>query len=203
MSQYVNRLTERKRKMSTRVVTGKVRFSYFSALSARRNEMSGKDEFSTQVLVPKTDTETVSALKAAAKAALTAKFGDKIPKNVRNPLRDGDTETKQDGSPLGPEYAGCFFFNAKSTNKPGAVDAHGHDLIGSDDIVSGDFGRVSLNAYAYSQAGNNGVSFGLNNIMLVSKGEPLGGARPSAAADFGIAAGSKAPAAEASAGDDW
>jgi hypothetical protein len=190
--------------MSTRVVTGKCRFSYFNALASRKNELSGKDEFSTQVLVPKSDTETVAALKAAAKAALVAKFGDKIPKNARNPLRDGDTETKQDGSPLGPEYAGHWFFNAKSVTKPGAVDAHGHDLLGSQDIVSGDYGRVSLNAYAYSQAGNNGVSFGLNNIMLVAKGDTLGGGRPSAAADFGIAAGKAAPAAAAAdTGDEW
>jgi hypothetical protein len=190
--------------MSTRVVTGKCRFSYFNALASRKNELSGKEEFSTQVLVPKADTETVAALKAAAKEALVAKFGDKIPKNVRNPLRDGDTETKQDGSPLGPEYAGHFFFNAKSITKPGAVDANGHDLLGSQDIVSGDFGRVSLNAYAYSQAGNNGVSFGLNNIMLVSKGETLGGGRASAASDFGIVAGkASAPVAVADTGDEW
>jgi hypothetical protein len=188
--------------MSTRVVTGKVRFSYFSALTARKNEMNGKEEFSTQVLVPKSDTETVNQLKAAAKAALTAKFGDKIPKTVRNPLRDGDTETKSDGSPLGAEYAGHYFFNTKSTNKPGAVDAHGHDIIGNQDIVSGDFGRVSLNAYAYDQAGNKGVSYGLNNIMLLAKGDSLGGAKPSAASDFGISA-SKAPAAEAASDSDW
>jgi hypothetical protein len=155
--------------MSTRVVTGKCRFSYFNALASRKNELSGKEEFSTQVLVPK-----------------------------------ADTETKQDGSPLGPEYAGCYFFNAKSVTKPGAVDANGHDLLGSQDIVSGDFGRVSLNAYAYSQAGNNGVSFGLNNIMLVAKGETLGGGRASAASDFGITAGkAPAPAATADVGDDW
>ncbi len=146
----------RKNAMTTRVVTGKCRFVYCSVMSARKNEMNGKDEFSTQVLVPKSDTETVVALKAAAKEALMAKFGDKIPKNVRNPLRDGDTEVKSDGSPLGPEYAGHYFFNTKSTNKPGAVDAHGHDILGSQDIVSGDYGRVSLNAYAYDQAGKIG-----------------------------------------------
>lgn len=186
--------------MSTRVTTGEVRASYFSALAPRKNELSGKDEFSTQILIPKTDTETIAALKAAAKEALVAKFGDKIPKNVRNPLRDGDTETKQDGSPLGKEYQGHFFCNVKSTSKPGAIDTHGNDLIGADDIVSGDYIRVSLNAYAYSQAGNNGVSFGLNNILLVRKGEPLGGTKPSAAADFGIARGA-APAATAD--SDW
>ena len=190
--------------MTTRVTTGEVRTSYFSALSARKNELNGKDEFSTQILIPKTDTATLTALKAAAKEALTAKFGDKIPKNVRNPLRDGDTETKTDGSPLGREYAGHFFCNVKSTSKPGAIDTHGNDLIGNDDIVSGDYIRVSLNAYAYSQAGNNGVSFGLNNILLVRKGEPLGGAKPTAASDFGITRGAAAPAATADvSGDDW
>jgi hypothetical protein len=190
--------------MTTRVTTGEVRTSYFSALSARKNEMNGKDEFSTQILIPKTDKDTLAALKAAAKEALTAKFGDKIPKNVRNPLRDGDTETKTDGSPLGKEYQGHFFCNVKSTSKPGAIDTHGNDLIGNDDIVSGDYIRVSLNAYAYSQAGNNGVSFGLNNILLVRKGEALGGAKPSAASDFGISRGAAAPvAATADVGDDW
>jgi hypothetical protein len=78
---------------------------------------------------------------------------------------------------------------------------HGHDIIGSQDIVSGDYGRVSLNAYAYDQAGNKGVSYGLNNIMLLAKGESLGGAKPSAASDFGVVAG-KAPAAE-SVDNDW
>jgi hypothetical protein len=186
--------------MSTRVTTGEVRTSYFSGLQSRKNEMNGKDEFSTQILIPKTDKETLAALKAAAKEALVAKFGDKVPKNIRNPLRDGDTETKTDGSPLGKEYAGHFFCNVKSTAKPGAVDKHGNDLLGSDDIVSGDYIRVSLNAYAYSQAGNNGVSFGLNNILLVKKGEPLGASKPSAAADFGIVKGAPAPAKAAASG---
>ncbi len=188
--------------MSTRVTTGEVRTSYFSGLQSRKNEMNGKDEFSTQILIPKTDKETLTALKAAAKEALTTKFGDKVPKNVRNPLRDGDTETKTDGSPLGREYAGHFFCNVKSTTKPGAIDAHGNDLIGSDDIVSGDYVRVSLNAYAYSQAGNNGVSFGLNNILLLKKGQPLGGAKPSAADDFGIGK-SAAPVAAEAESSDW
>jgi hypothetical protein len=62
--------------------------------------------------------------------------------------------------------------------------------------------RVSLNAYAYSQAGNNGVSFGLNNILLLKKGQPLGGSKPSAADDFGIGK-SAAPAAAAAESSDW
>jgi hypothetical protein len=43
----------------------------------------------------------------------------------------------------------------------------------------------------------------LNNIMLLSKGDSLGGAKPSAASDFGIAAGKSAPAAAPSIDNDW
>jgi hypothetical protein len=173
--------------MSTQVTTGRARFSYCNVVEARRNDMNGKDEFSTQVLVQKSDTETIAALKAAAKEALTAKFGDKIPKTVRNPMRDGDTETKSDGSPLGAEYAGCWYFSTKSSKKPGIIDANGRDLISSDAVASGDFGRVAVNAYAYDAAGNKGVAFGLNHVMLIEKGTPLGGGKVSAATAFGLA----------------
>jgi hypothetical protein len=176
---------------TTRVVTDKVRFSYCNVCSARRNELNGKDEFSTQVLIPKTDTDTVNAIKAAAKAALQAKWGDKIPPRVRNPLRDGDTETKSDGSPLGAEYQGHWYMSVKSNQRPGIIDRQGHELLGAQDVGSGDYGRVSLNAYAYDAAGNRGVAFGLNNVQLLEKGESLGGTRTNAFDDFGVAKSSQ------------
>ena len=184
--------------MTTRVVTGKVRFSYCYVGAARRNEMSGNDEFSTQILVSKDDKETVSALKAAAKVALQGKFGDKIPPKIRNPLRDGDTETRGDGSPLGAEYQNHYFLTVKSSKRPGIIDAHGVELLGSDDVASGDFGRVAINAFAYDTAGNRGVSFGLDNVQLLEKGSNLGGGRKSAFEDFGVTA-KPAPAAAAAA----
>jgi len=143
-------------------------------------------------------------LKAAAKAALATKWGDKVPTKVRNPMRDGDTETKGDGSALGPEYKDHFFMTVKSSKRPGIIDSSGVELLGSDDVASGDWGRVSLNAYAYDAAGNKGVSFGLNNVQLMNKGESLGGGRPSAAADFGVATSTAAaaPVAETVADDD-
>jgi hypothetical protein len=189
--------------MTTRVVTDKVRFSFCNVCSPRRNEFNGKDEFSTQILVAKSDTTTVAALKDAARAALATKWGDKVPTKVRNPMRDGDTETKGDGSALGPEYKHHFFMTVKSSKRPGIIDSSGVELLGSDDVASGDWGRVSLNAYAYDAAGNKGVSFGLNNVQLMSKGESLGGGRPSAAADFGVATSTAAaPVAETVADDD-
>ena len=58
--------------------------------------------------------------------------------------------------------------------------------LAANDFVSGDYGRVSVTAWAYDTAGNTGVSFWLNNIQLLEKGESLGG-KSSAADDFGIA----------------
>jgi len=72
--------------------------------------------------------------------------------------------------------------------------------------VSGDYIRVSVNAYAYDAAGNRGVAFGLNNVLFVERGEPLGQMRQSAAEEFGIVKGGGSrpePAVAATADDDW
>ena len=169
----------------SKFVTGRGRFSYLNWASAKVNEMSGKEEFSTEFIVPKSDVAKITGLKTAMKNALDKKWNGKYPANLRNPLRDGDTETKQDGSPLGDQYKGCYFIRCKTNEKPGTVDANGNALMAANDFVSGDYGRVSVTAYAYSQAGNNGVAFWLNNIQMLDKGEALG-SKASAIDDFGI-----------------
>lgn len=192
--------------MSTRFVTGKVRLSYAKIMRPGKNEMNGKNEYSAVVLVPKTDTDTITGLKAAAKAAIEKKFGGTPPKGLKNPLRDGDTSTKDDGSPMGPEYKGHFFFNCKTDaerNKPAIIDMNGRDLIDPDAVVSGDYVKLSVNAYAYDAVGNKGVAFGLNNVLLVAKGDPLGAPRMSAADEFGIGGGGNAPAAAMADDDNW
>jgi hypothetical protein len=170
----------------SKVVSGKGRFSYLNWASAKKNELSGKDEYSTEFLIPKSDTKTITELKAAMKSALDKKFNGKYPANLRNPLRDGDTETKTDGSSLGEQYKGHYFIRCKSNEQPQTVDVNGNPILAANDFVSGDYGRVSITAYAYSQAGNNGVAFWLNNIQMLSKGDALG-SKASALDDFGIA----------------
>lgn len=181
--------------MSTKVVTGTCRASYARIMRAEKNQLNGTSEYSVTLLIPKDDADTLSKLKAAAKAAIEAKFGSAPPKGLRNPIKDGDTATKQDGSPMGPEFQGHMFIGVKCNadkHKPSVIDADGQELIDPDAVVSGDFIRCSLNAYAYDQAGNRGVSFGLNNVQLVKKGQPLGAARQTAAEEFGVMAKPKA-----------
>ena len=63
---------------------------------------------------------SVSAIKAAievAKQESLPKWGGKIPPNLKLPLRDGDIDRPEDEA-----YAGCYFLNANSREKPQVVD---------------------------------------------------------------------------------
>ncbi|EIA24002.1 hypothetical protein SFB3_226G1, partial [Candidatus Arthromitus sp. SFB-3] len=48
---------------------------------------------------------------------------------------------------------------------------------------SGCYGYASINFYAFNTNGNKGIACGLNNLMKIEDGEPLGG-RVSAEIDF-------------------
>lgn len=164
---------------STKVTTGRVRLSYVHLLEPYSN-MEGKDpNYNVVLLIPKSDTKTLNAMKKAQKAALEAgkssKFGGKIPPNWKNTLRDGDEEKDLDES---PEYEGMTFVTVSSNRRPGIVDRSMAPItsseVGPDGIYSGCWARVSLNAYPFSAQGNKGVSFGLQNVQKLADDEPLG-----------------------------
>jgi hypothetical protein len=190
----------------SKVVTGTCRASYARLMSAEVNKLNGKTEYSVVLLIPKSDKQTLENIKAAAKEVITAKWGAQPPKGIKNPLKDGDTATKSDGSSMGDEFKGHFYLSTKcdaTKHKPTVIDSNGNELFDPDAVISGDYIRASMNAFAYDATANRGVSFGLNNVQLVKKGEPLGSSRQSAHDEFGVAK-SPAPAKEmATADDDW
>lgn len=169
--------------LATKVITGKVRASFVHLLEP--DAFEGQDpKYSVMLLIPKTDKVTLSkikkAQKAAAEAGKSSKFDGKLPKNLKNTLRDGDEEQDTDEY---PEFKGMYFINASSKTKPGIVDKDRQEILDPDDIYSGMYVRASLNFFAYNTAGNKGVSAGLNNIQKVGDGDFLGG-RSSAEDDF-------------------
>lgn len=160
---------------STKVVTGKVRFSYVHVFKPHAVEPGQEPKYSVCILIPKTDTETIDKIKSAIEAAKLsgiAKWGGKIPSNLKLPLRDGDTERDADER---PEYAGHYFLNANSKTKPGVVDANLHEILDSSEFYSGCYGRASITFYAFNTAGNRGIACGLNNLQKLADGEFLGG----------------------------
>lgn len=133
----------------------------------------GDLKYSISLIIPKDD-PAIAEIKAAIKSCIVAKLGSdesKWPKNMKNPLRDGDEERD------GKEYAGSFFMNAGSKNQPGIVDSNVRPITDRDDFYSGCYCRASVSFFYYDQKGNKGVGVGLNNLMKVKDGERLDGRR--------------------------
>lgn len=165
-----------------KVIFGPCRLSY-THLFSKFNPDGGADggKYMTNVLIPKSEKETLkalqSAMEAAKKSGIASKWGGKEPKKLDMPLRDGDD--KDDDI-----YADHFFINAKASTRPGVVDRKKVPIVDEEEIYSGVWAIVSVTFYAYDVSGNKGVAVGLNNVMKFKDDEHLGG-RTSADSDFG------------------
>lgn len=162
---------------ATKVITGKVRFSYLNAFKPRASAEGQEPKYSVCLLIPKTDKTTLGKIKAACEAARlssAAIFGGKVPTSLKSPLHDGDGE-KPNGGEYGPECKGCYVLNASSKRAPGVIDRSKVEILDETELYSGCYGRASLNFYAYNQSGNKGIAAGLNNLQKLADGEPLGG----------------------------
>lgn len=168
----------------TKVVTGKVRLSYVNIFKARSFEEGGEEKYSCCILIDKNDKATLKkisvAVEAAKKEGIANKWGGKLPNKLKLPLRDGDEERADEAE----EYAGMYFLNANSNQKPGIVDANLNEILDSTEVYSGCYGRVSINFFPYNFNGSKGIAVGLNNVQKLEDGEPLGAVRASAEADF-------------------
>lgn len=156
----------------SKVVTGKVRFSYANIWEPK--SINGSEEkYSVSLIIPKSDAKTIEEIQVAmeeAKQEGIAKFGGKIPANLKLPLRDGDIDRSDDEA-----YQGCYFINANSKDKPQIVDKKVKPILDPNEVYSGCYGRASINFYAFNQNGNKGIACGLGNLQKLEDGEPLSG----------------------------
>ena len=162
----------------TKVITGvKTRWSYANVWQAKSIN-GGTPKFSVSLIIPKSDTKTVTAVRNAIQAAYE-EGQSKLKGNsksvpaltaIKTPLRDGNAERPDDEA-----YKDCYFINANSVTAPGIVDAARNPIIEHSEVYSGVYGRASINFYAFNSNGNRGIACGLNNLQKISDGDPLGG----------------------------
>lgn len=168
----------------TKVVFGPCRLSYTHLFTKYAPEGSTDEgKYMTNILVPKTEKETLKALKQAIEraktAAIASKWNGKEPKKIDMPLRDGDEkENDPDGA-----YENHYYLNAKCNTRPGIVDKNKELITDEEEVYSGMWAVVSVTFYAYDVSGSKGVACGLNNVMKYKDDARLGG-RVSAEADF-------------------
>ena len=179
----------------SKVVTGKVRFSYV-ALMMSKTDLNGKEKYSVTALLPKSDIQSKQAIDAAIQQAITdgtnGIWKGLVPPQIPTPIHDGDG-VKQDGTPYGPECKGHWVFTANTNAnpqypKPEIVDAAGQPILQATEVYSGMYGRLSVTFAPYFSAGKKGIGCYLNHAQKLEDGEPLAGTKASASEDFGCAA---------------
>lgn len=168
------------------VISPEFRVSYPNIFEPKLNQLSKKLEFSMVALFKKG--QDIKSLEEKVLEALKEKWGEgKITKtgnqyqytnakstfNIRLPFRDQGDRIK-DGNLPGGHEAGAIYLNLKSNKKPGLVDQTLQDIIDPNMFYAGCYARAALTPFAYDQAGNKGVSFGLGAVQKVKEGEPLG-----------------------------
>ena len=176
----------------SKVITGKVRFSYVALLNPR-NDLNGNSKYSVTALLPKSDIQTKQAIEAAIAQAIeegrNGKWNGVVPPVVPTPIHDGDG-VKDSGEPYGDECKGCWVFTA-STNadptkpRPEIVGPDLQPIMSATEVYSGMYGRLSVNFAPYFSAGKRGIGCYLNNVQKLEDGEPLAGTKASASEDFG------------------
>lgn len=181
---------------SKKVLTPTFRVSFPNVFQASSAPGSDKRHYSVVAIFDKDiltkdpeQAKAFAALKQAMKDCAREEWGDKIPKDLKNPFRDGaEKET--------PGYGeGKLFITFKTEEKngrPGLVDQNMQRIIEESQFYPGCYARATVNPYAWTYMGKSGISFGLQNIQKVGDGEPLGGGRSKAEDDFSAVTGAEA-----------
>lgn len=175
-------------KKPTYVITPKFRVSYPNVFQPKMNELSKKLEYCIVALFPKS--ADLTQLREAANLVGQAKWGvnEKKWPTFRYPTfrehnervekdDEGNLKKRADGSLVLPDgyEEGAFYLNLKSTQPPTVVDEFKQEIIEPQKFYAGCWAKACLQPFAYSQAGNNGISFGLIGLMKVADSDPLTG----------------------------
>lgn len=184
---YINRILEMKapagymkRRLTDMATTlNDVRFSYCNLFQPKApiNNPNGEPKYSVTVLVPKTNAAAKAAMDAAIQEAIqagvNAKWNGQMPPVPNVCVHDGDGVRPSDGMPYGEECRGCWVFTASSKQAPFVVDANVQNIMDPRVIYSGMWGNVSVNFFAYNQAGKKGIGCGLNGVQKIRDDTPL------------------------------
>lgn len=136
-------------------------------------------KYSVMMLFPKDADLTVLA--TLVNNVMAKKFGEdktKWPK-IRKPFRDqAEKVEKYKGY-----EAGAVFAAATTETKPGVLDVTGKRIVEPSEFYAGCYAMATIRAFYYKNTGNEGIAFGLSNIMKTRDGENISG-RASAEEEF-------------------
>ena len=156
------------------ITTGEVYGLYPNLHNKKQNEMSGKEEFSMILVIPKAEEETVKEIQEEVKQLFDSK-GWKTFDNPKNPLKDGELQLTTSMSKNEKRinfYKDKFWMRTKTQFKPRLINIAGGS-VSEDDISFGGMFKVKLSFYPYQVPGNQGVGANLGDTLWLGKNESL------------------------------
>lgn len=157
-----------------KVTTGLVRLSY-AHIFEPAEDPNGNMKYSASLIIPKSDTKGVQIIQDAIDRMLEDKdvintLGGST-KNIRLPLRDGDTDRPKDAA-----YKDSLFFNANSNqdHRPKVFTRDRMEVVDPEEVYSGCWVQAVVNFYPYNKV-SRGIGASLMAIRKIKDGEPLTG----------------------------
>jgi len=143
-------------------------------------EADEKGRFRAALLIEK-DAD-LKKLKEICGLAATEKWGNKVPKNLKMPIK---MENRDEMLSQYPFMEGVYTLNAATKFEVPVQNRAGNELFRSD-IGNGDYCRFAVSAWAYDANGNVGVGLNLLGVEKLKDGEQIF-SKPSARDIFGNA----------------
>lgn len=136
--------------------------------TARPVVEGGEPRFSAALIFDETAQKT-EAFQSLSKAIMTEAhrfFGEKLPKNLRWPMRDG--EEKEDYEGFGE---GKKFIVPWTKTKLGVVGPKREEMMESD-VFSGVTARMAVRPFGYNKGGNAGVGLVIEGVQVADVNRP-------------------------------
>jgi hypothetical protein len=144
----------------------------FPKLMQPEEGVDGQLQYSCALLLDPTDKTQLNTLEGAINAAIQMRWKGRPPDGLTFPLHPGDAKSYAG-------YAGKLYINAKSKDRPVLLAWRNKVPATEDDLVPGYTVVARISAFAYDNR-SRGVSFALNAIWVIRRGERLDG-RPTEA----------------------
>lgn len=123
--------------------------------------------------------EDLSAVMAICKEEATKKWGNKIPKSLKMPVKEEKDEDKLEARPY---LENMLIMNSQTIFEISIIDVANNALT-SEDIKAGDYVRLAVSAFPYDKDGNKGIGLNVNGVLKVKDGEAFYN-KPTASAFF-------------------
>lgn len=154
--------------------SGEVRLRWPRLFEPYQFQNEQKAYYRTDVIIDKTDKETLEALKQAIEAA-KARYegGDDLP--FAPMLKDGDKKMNRDGTP-DQAYAGSWYFSAKTTKQPEVLHQTPQGIIPAtpSQCVNGVKGQIVVWFFPYRFEDRKGISARLTKFLVTQPGGGYG-----------------------------